>query len=277
MVNRTAIQPVGEPIGLVAVKLHLRVDHTDDDVLIADLIKSARDFVEDFTARRLIVRTEELTINCFPSPIAYGKCGIPFTNSIELPSAPLISVSSVKYYDTAGVEQTLAASVYTVDAKSEPGRIYLAYGQWWPAAQNIPNAVRITYLAGYVATFSAAVDDTITMYGLTLANGDIVRVVNSGGALPAGLSADTTYYVISASGSTCKLSLTLGGAAVDVTGTGTGTHYIGFDMMPPGIISAMLLLIGHWYENREALSADSLKEVPMAVKDLLWQKRLMRE
>lgn len=267
MVNRTTIQPVGEPISLTAAKLHLRVDHAVDDVLIADLIKSARDFVEDFTARRLIVRTEELTIDAFPANLI---------ESIELPSAPLVSVSSVKYYDTAGVEQTLATSVYTVDAKSEPGRIYLAYNQWWPATQDIPNAVRIAYLAGYVSTFAAAVDDTITMYGLTLTNGDIVRLANSGGALPAGLSADTTYYVVSASGSTCKLSLTLGGSAVDVTGTGTGTHYIGYEMPPPGVISAMLLTIGHWYENREALSPEGLREVPMAVRDLLWQKRLMR-
>jgi len=269
MVNRTTIQPVGEPISLTAAKLHLRVDHTDDDVLIGDLIKSARDFVEDFTARRLIVRTEELTIDAFPSNLI---------ESIELPSAPLISVSSVKYYDIAGVEQTLATSIYTVDAKSEPGQIYIAYGQWWPATQAIPNAVRITYLAGYIATFSANADtDVITMYGLALANGDIIRLTNSGGALPAGLSSDTTYYVISVSGSTCKLSLTLGGEVVNITGTGTGTHYVGFEMPPPGIISAILLTIGHWYENREALSSEGLREVPLSVQDLLWQKRLMRK
>jgi uncharacterized phage protein (predicted DNA packaging) len=36
---------------------------------------------------------------------------------------------------------------------------------------------------------------------------------------------------------------------------------------------AMLLLIGHWYEHRESVTAGSLVEIPMGVEMLLWQDR----
>lgn len=54
---------------------------------------------------------------------------------------------------------------------------------------------------------------------------DVVRV-SSTGTLPAGLATATDYYVI-ASGLTateCKLSTTPGGAEIDITTTGSGTH-----------------------------------------------------
>ena len=79
---------------------------------------------------------------------------------------------------------------------------------------------------GTVATFTAATSDVITTasaHGLIA--GDRVRV-SSETTLPAGLSADTNYFVISDSltSTTLKVSATSGGSAVNVTDTGTGTH-----------------------------------------------------
>lgn len=75
------------------------------------------------------------------------------------------------------------------------------------------------------ATFTAdATTDTITSNAHELANGDLVRLSNSGGALPAGLATGTDYYVLNTATNTFKVSLTQGGAAVDITGAGTGTH-----------------------------------------------------
>lgn len=70
-----------------------------------------------------------------------------------------------------------------------------------------------------------AATDVITAVGHGLLNGDRVRV-SSDTALPAGLAAATDYYVISATADTFKLSLTDGGASVDITNTGTGTHSV---------------------------------------------------
>ncbi len=64
---------------------------------------------------------------------------------------------------------------------------------------------------------------TITSHGFV--DNEIVRFT-SGGTLPAGLTANTAYYVISATTDTFKVSATLGGSAVDITDGGTGSHSV---------------------------------------------------
>ena len=49
--------------------------------------------------------------------------------------------------------------------------------------------------------------------------------VGSGGALPTGFTATTTYFVVNVSGSTFQLSLTSGGAGVNSSSTGTAPFY----------------------------------------------------
>ena len=55
-----------------------------------------------------------------------------------------------------------------------------------------------------------------------------VIITNSGypSALPTGLSVGTTYYVKGTGGTTFNLSLTAGGAAINTSGSQSGTHYI---------------------------------------------------
>jgi len=73
--------------------------------------------------------------------------------------------------------------------------------------------------------FTAAVTNLITTgsaHGWSV--GDKIRV-SSSTTLPAGLSASTDYFVISVpSTTTLKVSVAQGGAEVDITDTGTGTH-----------------------------------------------------
>ena len=69
---------------------------------------------------------------------------------------------------------------------------------------------------------------------VTLANGSPVILTSSGypSALPTGLTSGTTYYVINSTGSTFNLSATVGGAAINTTGTQSGTHYILPNLIP---------------------------------------------
>ena len=73
------------------------------------------------------------------------------------------------------------------------------------------------------ATFTAATSDVITSSAHGMSNGDVITVASST-TLPAGLSASTYYFIISADTNTFKVSTTPGGSAVDITDTGTGTH-----------------------------------------------------
>lgn len=130
--------PASEPITTAEAKTHLRIDSSDDDTYIDTLIEAARRHVESFTNRALITQTWELYLDDFP-------------NEILLPKPELVSVSSITYTDTAGASQTLSTDVYQVDTDHLPGRIFLKYGQTWPAVQEIPKAVKVTYVAGYGA------------------------------------------------------------------------------------------------------------------------------
>jgi hypothetical protein len=67
-----------------------------------------------------------------------------------------------------------------------------------------------------------AATDFLTVPGLTgVANGDRIAVfAPPGESLPAGLTSGTLYFAINVSGNQLKLSLTSGGAAVDVTADG---------------------------------------------------------
>ena len=120
-------------------KQHARIEIPDDDSLVLTYIESARRETENKLDRTLINTTWVLRLDEFP-------CG---NNPLPMPRPPLSSVTSITYTDTAGTSTTWASSNYTVDANSEPGRIYPAYGQTWPSTRSVPNAVVITYVAGY--------------------------------------------------------------------------------------------------------------------------------
>jgi len=60
---------------------------------------------------------------------------------------------------------------------------------------------------------------------ITLTNG-MVLVLTTDGALPTGLNVGQNYYVINTTGTSCQLSATYNGAAINTTGSQSGTHKI---------------------------------------------------
>jgi hypothetical protein len=70
-----------------------------------------------------------------------------------------------------------------------------------------------------------AVNDTLGLVDHGYANGDVVQLTTTG-TLPGGLSLLTNYYVVEAASETFKLSSTLGGAAIDLTTSGSGVHSV---------------------------------------------------
>ena len=128
--------PAVEPITLAQAKAHLRVDDTSSDDLITALIVAARQYAEKYTNRAFITQTLR----------AYFD---KFTPVIRLPRPVLQSVTSVKYIDTNGTEQTVSSSLYKVDVASEPSRVVPVFGEVWPSARYEINAVYVEYDAGY--------------------------------------------------------------------------------------------------------------------------------
>lgn len=73
--------------------------------------------------------------------------------------------------------------------------------------------------------FTAATSGVITAVGHGYANDDKVTVTSEG-TMPAGLVEGAEYFVVNVSGNTFKLSNTLGGTAINITTTGTGSHFV---------------------------------------------------
>ena len=62
---------------------------------------------------------------------------------------PLRSVASVKYVDANGRVLTLDTADYVVETGEYFGEIRPAFGMSWPPARPEPNAVRVTFEAGF--------------------------------------------------------------------------------------------------------------------------------
>ena len=134
--------PAAEPISLAEAKSHLRVVGTEDDALISLLISSARQSAEHETGRALVSQTWELVLDAFP------------TSEIVIPAAGVLSVASVKYLGTDGIEQTLSGAAYVLDAEDAPAYLLPAAGYSWPDTADAANAVRVRFLAGFGAASS---------------------------------------------------------------------------------------------------------------------------
>lgn len=125
------------PVTLAEAKTHLRVGHSEDDALITLMIESAAAVAEQQMNRALMAQTWELIIDAFP------------VAEIKLPRPRVLSIEQVSYIDPEGVEQTLAADAYTLDADLAPGWLLPALGTTWPSTRDQANAVRVRFVAGY--------------------------------------------------------------------------------------------------------------------------------
>ena len=274
-------QPFAEPVPLVEMKVHIRAatDITDDDLLISSQMVAARDVIETATGygcdrqKCMMATTFDYALDSFPSYFGRGW-GDTFGSFIQLPRVPVVSVTSITYTDTNGDSQTLSTDVYSVDIPR--GRCYIKWQQIWPMTRWLPNSVIVRFVAGMAATFGGenTNTDTLTVYGRALTNGDRVRLMNSGGALPVGLAALTDYFAVGVSGSTFQLSATSGGGAVDITAPGTGTQFLSIDLSGfESLRAAIKLLTAFWYESRAAVDTGRLNVgatvLPLAVDSLV--------
>lgn len=135
--------PQYEPVSLADARTWVRADpdDTSQDGIIQLLIKAARERAENLTGRAFVQRTLRLLLRGWPSDPVHGA-------KILLPFPPLSSVSSVKYIDVDGVLQTMSTADYVVH-DGDLSTIVPAYGVVWPAVRDVPNAVQVTYIAGY--------------------------------------------------------------------------------------------------------------------------------
>jgi uncharacterized phiE125 gp8 family phage protein len=110
-------------------RLHCRVDHEQDDVLLDAFITAMRQNIEHMTGRALVTQTWEATID-------------PQSNLAELalPHAPIQAVLSVSSVTAGGVTTALDTSAY----RAPVGAGYVLPASAWPEQRLV-----VTYRAGY--------------------------------------------------------------------------------------------------------------------------------
>ena len=253
--DRVSTKPATLPVHVRALRQHVRLgmDITEEDPTLLDYLREATQAVEQDSGRALVCQTRKLYLDQFPSLSPNTSTGP--AADIELRGCPVIGVDSIAYTDDAGAVQTWSAASYQVNAADEPARVRYVWGGYYPSARQQEKSICVTYKAGYVIPFSVvASTNVLTLRGITPTNGDVYRVSNSGGDLPTGLETGADYHVIDASGATCKLSLSAGGAAVDITSAGLGLQFLG--ELNPLATMAIYLRVAMSYADREGAEYD---------------------
>lgn len=136
MAVKVITAPSAEPITLAQVKMNLRIVLDDEDDDIERMIVTARQMAEGRLNRALMPQVLEFAADQF--------CA-----QIKVPRPPLRALTSVKYIDSDGVEQTLDPAGYLLDDYVDPPTIAAAYGSPWPATRARGAAVKVRYDAGY--------------------------------------------------------------------------------------------------------------------------------
>lgn len=174
--------PSVEPLTIAEAKSHLRLETSTDDVLVASYVKAAREYVEDIGNLALVDQGLTLRLDQFPGQWPYGFPGqydyVPRRTTltwaeryvIDVPRAPLKTVTSIQYVDIGGTPQTVDPALYQVDPYQRPGRILPAYGQTWPIARAQSNAVTIVLTAGFGADGSAVPESIRQLIRLLVAH-----------------------------------------------------------------------------------------------------------
>lgn len=138
------IDPVAEPVTLAEAKAHLRVVHDDEDALIADLIRAARQHVEADAGLALLDQGWRLTLDDWPCD-----------DEARIAVHPVRAVTGVTVFAADGAGAILDPGAYELDPHARPAR--LAFRQPGAALRRF-NGVEIDLSAGFGDTGAEAPD-----------------------------------------------------------------------------------------------------------------------
>jgi uncharacterized phiE125 gp8 family phage protein len=153
---RLVTGPATEPLTLADEIIHSRINlgspaDTDEQTYIESLFVAARRAVEDAIFKPIGVQEFEFGLPCFPWGFA-----------LEMPKPPLVAITSINYTKQDGMvvplhdvnlSPALISTIFTVEAGSTPGKLFLKWDQGWPSdslANGYP--VKIRFTAGIDAT-----------------------------------------------------------------------------------------------------------------------------
>jgi len=188
--------PAAEPVTVLEMRDHLRIDGSQDDTVLTTIIAAARELCENFTGRALITQSWSLFLDHWPGRdvlpwwdgVQEGADILSPVHELNLPKAPLQSVTAVNIFDAEDNATIWGSENYFVDTNSTPGRIVLRSGGNLPFPARTTNGIEIQFIAGYgdaASDVPQAIKDGIKLLAAHLYSnrGDVpTRAISASGA-----------------------------------------------------------------------------------------------
>lgn len=130
--------PALEPISVAEAKAHVRLDASNEDVLIASLIITSRLHVEAALGLALVSQAWSYFIDRWPR-----------SNEVALPLRPVQSITAVRIWSADNTSQTLASAHYALDGRGAPPRLVWTTAFPPPVSGRSVNGIEIALVAGY--------------------------------------------------------------------------------------------------------------------------------
>lgn len=151
------VAPTALAVDLAVAKSNMRIDGDHMDGLVTLWLKGIIGTLEHEIGQRLMEQTWEVRLARFPTIPFQGigyACAGGAPDVIRLPH-PVLAVTSVKYLDIDGIEQTLAPAAYKLTVERYQSYLMPARGINWPATVDESGAVTVTAQCGYGGTASS--------------------------------------------------------------------------------------------------------------------------
>ena len=236
--------PIEEPISIAEAKTHLRIDSEDtvEDALLNALVTAARQYAEDFQRRAYITQIWELWLDKWPGE-GFIKIPLPPLQSRTITAGSFIIGTEYRILSLGTTNFTLIGA-----ASNTVGVHFTATG----VGEGTGTATDGPFIRYYDTDDTEATFSSDSYFVDTKSEPGRV-VLNYGESWP-----------------TTTLRPANGVCVTFVAGYGDD----GSDL-PQKVRNAMLLIIGHLYENREQVVTGVVPVyVPLGVDALLWQGRV---
>lgn len=136
----TIVPPASEPVSLAEAKLFLRIDHAEEDALLATLIAAAREAVERACGCALIARRVRESLDIWRREAKHGAV---------LGLGPVSGVAAVRLLADNGTESVIGPERYRLEGARDRPRLVFAAGL--PAALRAVGGIEIDYDCGFAA------------------------------------------------------------------------------------------------------------------------------
>ena len=304
-------QPQCEPVSLADAKTFLRVTESDQDAIISTLIQAAREYCEGFTGRSFINKGYKQVHDSFPyytDTIMSGQAYPPayysyprysttlwnYSQMIKLLRGPLKKADHITYIDSS---------------TGRPKALTISYLPWFPLVDVVLGAkcvdsngkIQNCTTAGKsgsaeptwnTATAGTTNDGTVVWSNTGNADPGSQFVVDDVSEPPrvfpkAGQFWPAVSYVPNAvelhfiAGYNDEAAIAAAmsefantSPAPDDAAKAAHESELRRADLPKTIVTAICEYVAHWYEHREAVTTEALKEAPKTVDMLLWSLRI---